>query len=245
MCLLGKYLQLYWRLNELFDAAFFSALLMIIMINIVLSGDNAVVIAIACRKLSNEHRKRAILWGTFLAIIVRVIATVLAAYLLKIPYLYLVGGIILVWISYKLLLDDDNEEKINSGENLLEAVRTIVIADIMMGLDNVLAIAGAADGNLTLIILGLLISIPIMIWGSQLILKAMERFPWILYIGSGILAWAAAKMIFHEKTVANLFHGSWMETAGKVLITAGVIAAGFWQKKRSEQKRENVLQLNQ
>lgn len=230
----------------MFETEFLSALLMIIMINIVLSGDNAVVIAIACRKLSAIHRKKAILLGTFLAIIVRVIATVLAAYLLQIPYLYLVGGLILVWISYKLLLEDDSEGKINSSENLGQAVRTIVIADIMMGLDNVLAIAGAANGDLTLIVLGLIISVPIMIFGSQLILKAMERFPWILYLGSGILAWAAAKMIFGEKVIADLFVGyGWVENLLKVLIVIGVVGLGYWQKKRSENKAEAGRDLEQ
>jgi YjbE family integral membrane protein len=225
--------------SELFETEFLSALFLIITINIVLSGDNAVVIAIACRKLPVEHRKKAILWGTLLAIVVRVIATVLAVYLLKIPYLYLIGGIVLVWISYKLLLDDDAEENIDAGENLVQAVKTIVIADIMMGLDNVLAIAGAANGDLTLIILGLLISIPIMVFGSQLILKAMERFPWILYFGAGVLAWAAAKMILHEKVIADLLHGKgWLETSIKVLIVAGVLAAGKWQQQRIEKKQK-------
>ncbi|GAA4703526.1 TerC family protein [Brevibacillus fulvus] len=228
----------------MFDAGFFSALLMIIMINIVLSGDNAVVIAIACRKLSQKNRKKAILWGTFLAIIVRVVATVLASYLFKIPFLYLLGGLVLVYISYKLLLDDDDEGKIQSGESLMEAVRTIVIADIMMGLDNILAIAGAAGGNLTLIILGLVISIPIMIWGSQLILKAMERFPWILYIGSAVLAWAAAKMIFEEKVIAGFFAEMvWLETVLKVLIVAAVLAAGYWQGKKAEKRKEERARL--
>lgn len=213
------------------------------MINIVLSGDNAVVIAIACRKLQAENRKKAILWGTFLAIIVRVIATVLAAYLLKIPYLYLVGGVVLVWISYKLLVEDNGDEKIDSSEDLMQAVKTIVIADIMMGLDNVLAIAGAANGNITLIVLGLLISIPIMIFGSQLILKAMERFPWILYIGSGVLAWAAAKMILHEPVISNILHGrDWLDIGCKLLIVGGVIAAGIMQKRRSEQRRTARLE---
>jgi YjbE family integral membrane protein len=228
--------------SELFETEFLSALFLIITINIVLSGDNAVVIAIACRKLPAEHRKKAILWGTFLAIVVRVIATVLAVYLLKIPYLYLIGGIVLVWISYKLLLDDDAEENIDAGENLAQAVKTIVIADIMMGLDNVLAIAGAANGDLTLIIIGLLISIPIMVFGSQLILKAMERYPWILYFGAGVLAWAAAKMILHEKVIADLVHGNgWLETSIKVLIVAGVLAAGKWQQQRIEKKQQKEL----
>jgi YjbE family integral membrane protein len=222
----------------LWDPAFLSALLLIITINIVLSGDNAVVIAIACRRLSREHRKKAILWGTLLAIIVRVIATVLAVYLLQIPYLYLVGGILLVWISYKLLVDDDGETHIDSSENLIQAIRTIVIADLMMGLDNVLAIAGAANGNMTLIVLGLLISIPIMIFGSQLILKAMERFSWLVYIGAGVLALAAAKMILHEEVVAELAEAyTWLDDTVKVVIVAGVILAGMLQQRRSQAQK--------
>nr|WP_156110357.1 TerC family protein [Brevibacillus thermoruber] len=222
-------------MSALWDPAFLSALLLIITINIVLSGDNAVVIAIACRKLSREHRKKAILWGTLLAIIVRIVATLLAVYLLQIPYLYLMGGILLVWISYKLLVDDDGEAHIDSSESLIQAIRTIVVADLMMGLDNVLAIAGAANGNVTLIILGLLISIPIMIFGSQLILKAMERFSWLVYIGAGVLALAAAKMILQEEVVAELAQAyTWLDETVKGVIVAGVILAGLLQQKRSQ-----------
>lgn len=218
----------------MFDPEFFSALLLIITINIVLSGDNAVVIAIACRKLTPAHRKKAIFWATGLAIIVRIIATALAVYLLQIPYLYLVGGLILIWISYKLLLEDENEGEIHASDNLVQAVRTIVIADIMMGLDNVLAIAGAAGGDLMLIILGLLISIPIMVFGSQLILKAMERFPWLVYFGSGVLAWAAAKMIFEEKAIAPWMAGrDYVEAVAKIAIVAAVLLLGYLQRKRN------------
>ncbi|QQE75667.1 TerC family protein [Brevibacillus composti] len=218
----------------MFDPEFFSALLLIITINIVLSGDNAVVIAIACRKLTPAHRKKAIFWATGLAIIVRIIATALAVYLLQIPYLYLVGGLILIWISYKLLLEDENEGEIHASDNLVQAVRTIVIADIMMGLDNVLAIAGAAGGDLMLIILGLLISIPIMVFGSQLILKAMERFPWLVYLGSGVLAWAAAKMIFEEKAIAPWMAGrDYVEAVAKIAIVAAVLLLGYLQRKRN------------
>lgn len=218
----------------MFDPEFFSALLLIITINIVLSGDNAVVIAIACRKLTPAHRKKAIFWATGLAIIVRIIATALAVYLLQIPYLYLVGGLILIWISYKLLLEDESEDEIHASDNLVQAVRTIVIADIMMGLDNVLAIAGAAGGDLMLIILGLLISIPIMVFGSQLILKAMERFPWLVYFGSGVLAWAAAKMIFEEKAIAPWIAGrDYVEAVAKIAIVAAVLLLGYLQRKRN------------
>lgn len=215
----------------MFESAFFSSLLLIITINIVLSGDNAVVIAIACRRLPSEQRKKAILWGTFLAIIVRVIATILAVYLLKIPYLYMIGGVILLWISYNLLREDDREEAIDSSEDLVQAVRTIVVADVMMGLDNVLAIAGAAKGDIVLIVLGLLISVPLMIFGSQLILKAMERFAWLVYAGAGVLAVTAANMILMEETVHEWLAGRvWLEYAIKIGLVALVLVAGYWQR---------------
>nr|WP_207146013.1 TerC family protein [Brevibacillus brevis] len=218
----------------MFESAFFSSLLLIITINLVLSGDNAVVIAIACRKLPFEQRKQAILWGTFLAIIVRVIATILAVYLLKIPYLYLIGGIILLWISYNLLREDEREEAFNSSEDLIQAVKTIVVADVMMGLDNVLAIAGAAQGDIVLIVLGLLISVPLMVFGSQLILGAMERFVWLVYVGSGVLAVTAANMILMENTMREWIAGrSWLEYAIKIGLVALVVIAGYLQRTKT------------
>ncbi|UIO40886.1 TerC family protein [Brevibacillus brevis] len=221
-------------MHPLFESAFFSSLLLIITINLVLSGDNAVVIAIACRKLPVEQRKQAILWGTFLAIIVRVIATILAVYLLKIPYLYLIGGIILLWISYNLLREDDREEAFNSSEDLIQAVKTIVVADVMMGLDNVLAIAGAAQGDIVLIVLGLLISVPLMVFGSQLILRAMERFLWLVYVGSGVLAVTAANMILMENTMREWIAGrSLVEYAIKIGLVALVVIAGYLQRTKT------------
>lgn len=223
----------------MFTPEFFSALSMIIMINIVLSGDNAVVIAIASRRLPAAQRKKAIFTGTFLAVIVRVIATVAAAYLLKIPFLYLIGGLILIWIAYKLLAEEEDSGKINSSDNLIQAVKTIVIADIMMGLDNVIAIAGAAQGNLVLIVLGLLISVPLMIFGSQLILKAMERFPWILYIGSAVLALAAADMIVNEKALHWMLpEGSWIANLFKAAVIAGVLILGKRQRDNYAKKHQ-------
>lgn len=218
------------------DSAFFSSLLIITTINIVLSGDNAVVIAIACRKLAPNQRKQAILWGTFLAVIVRVIATVLAVYLLKIPYLYLAGGVILLWISYNLLREEDGDNQIESSEDMVQAVKTIVVADVMMGLDNVLAIAGAANGNIALIVLGLIISVPLMVFGSQLILQAMERFAWLVYLGAAVLAWAASTMITNEEGIADwLSQWQGVETIVKIALVLAVLALGYWQRSRSGQ----------
>ncbi|WP_419877254.1 TerC family protein [Brevibacillus centrosporus] len=220
----------------MFDSVFVSSLLIIITINIVLSGDNAVVIAIACRKLAPQQRKRAILWGTFLAVIVRVIATVLAVYLLKIPFLYLVGGAVLLWISYNLLREEDEDSQIESSEDIVQAVKTIVVADVMMGLDNVLAIAGAANGNIVLIVLGLIISVPLMVFGSQLILKAMERFNWLVYLGSAVLAWAAANMITNEEIIADwLSQYRGLEAVIKIVLVTLVLFLGYWQRSHHDQ----------
>jgi len=225
--------------HYLLESTFFSSLLLIITINIVLSGDNAVVIAVACRKLPPVQRKKAILWGTFLAVIVRVMATILAVYLLQIPYLYLVGGVILLWISYKLLRDEEDSEQIDAGDDLVQAVKTIVVADVMMGLDNVLAIAGAAKGSILLIVLGLLISIPLMIFGSQLILKAMERFQWLVYVGAAVLALAAANMIVTERVVSDWIAGQgWLEASIKIAIVALVLILGLWQRTHTGEKEQ-------
>ncbi|MFP3391825.1 TerC family protein [Brevibacillus sp. SIMBA_040] len=226
-------------MHYLLESTFFSSLLLIITINIVLSGDNAVVIAVACRKLPPVQRKKAILWGTFLAVIVRVMATILAVYLLQIPYLYLVGGVILLWISYKLLRDEEESEQIDASDDLVQAVKTIVVADVMMGLDNVLAIAGAAKGSILLIVLGLLISIPLMIFGSQLILKAMERFQWLVYVGAAVLALAAANMIVTERVVSDWIAGQgWLEASIKIAIVALVLILGLWQRTHTGEKEQ-------
>ena len=226
-------------MHDLLESTFFSSLLLIITINIVLSGDNAVVIAVACRKLPPVQRKKAILWGTFLAVIVRVMATILAVYLLQIPYLYLVGGVILLWISYKLLRDEEESEQIDASDDLVQAVKTIVVADVMMGLDNVLAIAGAAKGSILLIVLGLLISIPLMIFGSQLILKAMERFQWLVYVGAAVLALAAANMIVTERVVSDWIAGQgWLEASIKIAIVALVLILGLWQRTHTGEKEQ-------
>lgn len=218
------------------DWEFITGLLLIIGIDIVLGGDNAVVIAMASRKLPVEQKKKAIIWGTAAAIVVRIVATLLTAWLLKIPYLYLIGGILLVWISFKLLVDEDDKKEVKAGDNIMQAIRTIVIADILMGLDNVLAIAGAAKGNFILIVIGLLISVPIMIWGSHLILRAMERFPWIVYVGAGILAWTAGQMIIHEKIIQDFLDSQWLLYGANLLVVALVVVCGYVYRNHGQQR---------
>lgn len=210
------------------ESEFLVALLTIIAIDIVLGGDNAVVIALASRNLPEHQRNKAIFFGTGLAIFVRVILTIIAVYLLKIPFLLLIGGILLVYIAYNLLAEDNGEADIKSGTTLAAAIKTIVVADIVMGLDNVIAIAGAAHGNILLVIIGLLVSVPIIIWGSKLILHFMERFPAIVYIGAGILAYTAAKMILEEPIVQTwIGHNQLIEIVFSLLIIGGVLFFGW------------------
>ena len=216
---------------ELFSPEFFSALLAIVVIDLVLAGDNAIVIAMAARNLPANLQKKAIIWGAVGAIAVRSAMTLVVVYLLKIPGLMLIGGLLLVWIAYKLL----NPAKEGEGENdhastsFWGAMKTIVIADAVMGLDNVLAVAGASHGSYVLVLLGLLISIPIVIWGSTQILKLVERYPSVTYIGAGVLAWTAAKMMTTEPIVRGLqvFQNPVFEYAMQALIILGVMCAGF------------------
>lgn len=217
---------------ELLSVEFFSALLAIIVIDLVLAGDNAIVIGLAARKLPKEQQKQAILWGTAGAIIIRAIATLAVVWLLKIPGLLLIGGLLLIWIAYKLLIEDKCHDSTKECSTLRSAIWTIVIADAAMGIDNVLAVAGAAHGNFLLVILGLLISVPIVIWGSSLFIKWVERFPVIIYIGAGVLAWTAAKMITHEPWLKPFFVNSFLEYAFIVVVILGVILTGRVKNKK-------------
>jgi len=189
---------------------FLSALAAIIVIDLVLAGDNAIVIALAARGLPAHLQKRAILWGAIGAIGVRSLMTVIVVWLLKIPGLLLAGGAMLVWIGYRLLMPD--EESDESGHPVATtfwgAMRTIVIADAVMGLDNVLAVAGAAHGSYLLVVLGLAISVPVVVWGSTLVLKVVERFPVVVYLGSGVLVATAAKMMTSEPLLAPMFEAA-------------------------------------
>ena len=216
---------------ELFSPEFFSALLAIIVIDLVLAGDNAIVIAMAARNLPAHLQKRAIIWGAVGAIAVRSAMTLAVVYLLQIPGLMLIGGLLLVWIAYKLL----NPSKEGEGEHdhvstsFWGAMKTIVIADAVMGLDNVLAVAGASHGSYALVVLGLLISIPIVIWGSTQILKLVERYPSVIYLGAGVLAWTSAKMMLAEPLVQEwqLFQNPVVQYAIQALVILGVLFGGF------------------
>ncbi|EFM12791.1 Integral membrane protein TerC [Paenibacillus curdlanolyticus YK9] len=193
---------------EFLSWAFAVALMQIVFIDLVLAGDNAIVIGMSARNLPKSQQRQAVLWGTVGAVVIRAVATLLVVHLLEIPWLLLVGGFLLLFIAYKLLVQEDGHDSIKPGGTLWQAIRTIVIADAAMGLDNVIAVAGAAHGNDLLVILGLLISIPIVVWGSTLFIKLINKFPWIVYIGSGVLAYTAAKMITHEPEIKPYFERS-------------------------------------
>ena len=180
----------------LYNAAFIS-ILQIIAIDIILGGDNAIVIALACKNLPEKQRKLGIFYGALGAIILRVIMVFFATSLLMISGLKIIGGLLLLWIGVKLILDNgkDTSIKVSQEKNLFAAIRTIIVADFVMSLDNSVAIAAAADGNMYLVIFGVLLSIPIIIWGSSIILKLIDKYPVIIYLGSGLLGWIAGDMI--------------------------------------------------
>src|SRR3954469_3198972 len=188
-------------MDFLSTSTFWIALAQIIMINIVLSGDNAVVIALACRSLPPQQQKKAIIFGSVGAIVLRIILTFFAVFLLEQPYLKLVGAALLLWIGVGLLKGDDGDEDIEGNAGLLAAVKTIVIADLVMSLDNVIGVAAAAKGNVVLLVTGLVISIPLIIFGSTLILKLMARFPVIITAGAALLGWVAGEMAISDPAV--------------------------------------------
>ena len=229
---------------ELFSAPWWSALLAIVLIDLVLAGDNAIVIALAARNLPSHLQKKAIVWGTLGAILVRSLMTVGVVWLLQIPGLMLVGGLGLLWIAFRLLADttDDAHAK-PSASTFWGAMKVIVIADALMGVDNVLGVAGAAHGSMTLVVIGLLVSVPIVVFGSSMVLKLVERFPFIITLGAAVLAWTAARMIVGEPLLDPLFDpdGGWHEVARKgtyVLAIAGVLGLGWWTTHKAHGARE-------
>ncbi|WP_372658696.1 TerC family protein [Hydrogenophaga sp.] len=234
---------------EFLSAPWWSALLTIILIDLVLAGDNAIVIALAARSLPKEHQTKAIVWGTVGAIVVRSIMTVGVVWLLRIPGLMLIGGLALLWIAYKLIANEEGDDE-HSGPvatTFWGAMKTIVIADAIMGIDNVLGVAGAAHGAFDLVVIGLLVSIPIVVFGSTLVLKLVERFPSIMYIGAAVLAFTAGKMIVNEKLLAPYFKGPefWQSLAywGLCgLAVVGVLAAGWLHNRQLAQRVDSGAQ---
>jgi YjbE family integral membrane protein len=218
---------------EFFTPAWWSALAAIILIDLVLAGDNAIVIALAARSLPQRLQRQAIVWGTVGAIIVRAAMTVGVVWLLRVPGLMLVGGIGLLWIAYKLLAQPaDGKQHGAPAATFWGAMKTIVVADALMGIDNVLGVAGAAHGDFWLVIIGLLVSVPIVVFGSTMVLKLVERFPLIIHAGAAVLAWTAARMIVHEPLLDEVFDEAVLRWLAYAAAIAGVLAAGHWAASR-------------
>lgn len=218
---------------ELFSAQFFSALMAIVLLDLVLAGDNAIVIGLAARNVPAHMQRRVILWGTAGAVVIRALLTMVVVWLLKIPGFLLVGGLALVWIAWNLTKNEggDAHGNIKPATSVRGAVQTIIVADAVMGVDNVLAVGGAAHGSMLLVVLGLLISIPIVVWGSQLILKLVDRFPVIIILGAGVLGWTAAKMISGEPFVKQYFeHNHVAHVLLYGLAVGSVTVPALWRK---------------
>jgi YjbE family integral membrane protein len=219
---------------ELFSTPWWSALLAIILIDLVLAGDNAIVIALAARNLPPHLQKKAIAWGTVGAIAVRSVMTIGVVWLLKIPGLMLVGGLGLLWIAYKLLADQgDKEHDGPVASTFWGAMKTIVVADALMGVDNVLGVAGAAHGSFDLVVIGLLISVPIVVFGSTVVLKLVERFPIIISLGAAVLAVTAASMIVKEPFLASYFNETVVKWGLYAVCVAGVLGASWLKTRRT------------
>ncbi len=226
------------------EMEFLTALLSIIVIDLVLAGDNAILIGLAARNLPKHQQKKVILWGSLGAIIIRIVATLAVVWLLEVPGLHLIGGLLLVYIAYKLLVDNDDHDDVKAGDSFWAALRTVIIADALMGLDNVLAVAGASHGNMLLVVIGLLISVPVVMWGSTIILKWIDRFPIIITIGAGILAWTASKMIVGEHFLSGLFENGFVKYGFEILVIAAVIlTAKYAQSKAAKNQEEETVLL--
>ena len=235
-------------LEYLVSAEFWVGLIKIIGVNIILSGDNAVVIALAARSLPPKQQTQAIIWGSGAAIVMRILLTLFAVALLTLPWLKIVGSLLLFWIGVKLLVPEEDDAEIEASTQLLSAIKTILIADLVMSLDNVIAVAAAAGGSILLLILGLAISLPLVIFGATLLLKLMERFPVIITIGGALIGWVAGEMLVTDSALAGLLSGLGAEFVnGKPMLaglslelTSGavgvviVVALGKWLAKRQE-----------
>ena len=234
-------------LETLMTAAFWVSVLQIITIDILLGGDNAVVIALACRKLPEHQRNKGIAWGVVGAIALRIVLIFFALQLLALPFLKVVGALLLLWIGVKLMQpeDDDGHGHIEGSTHLLGAIKTIVVADAVMSLDNVIAVAGAAKGDLALVVFGIVVSIPIIVWGSKFVLKLMDRFPVVITLGAALLGWIAGGMLVGDVVVKPYVEGlpGWLHyltsAAGAVLV----VAAGTWFARRRGAAETPLVEL--
>lgn len=218
---------------EVFTIEFWTALFSIVILDLVLAGDNAVVIAMAAHRLPEEVKKKAVLIGTGGAVVIRILMTLLAVYLLSIPYLQAMGGLLLLPIAVKLLAPV-KEGHVEEADSFASAVKTIIVADAAMGIDNVLAVAGAAHGSFLLVVIGLIISVPIVVGSSQLIGKLLDNWPVLIYLGSAILGWTGGTMVVHDASIGQLIGsalGPQVQVAIPAALAVGVCLIGYWKKK--------------
>ena len=235
-------------LNELQTTVFWVGLWQIILVNIVLSGDNAVVIALAARSLPPHQQSKAVMWGAGAAVAMRIVLTIIAVELLKWPWLKLIGAVLLLWIAVKLLIPEEGgKDDVESSDNLWSAIKTILIADLVMSLDNVIGVAAAAKGSLTLLILGLLISIPLVIFGATMLMKLMTRWPIIITIGAGLLGWVAGDMAATDPVVKDWVdaNAAWLHWVAPAAGVVFVVALGKWLAARAEAGRKEVVDLGE
>ena len=216
---------------------FWFAALEIVVINILLSGDNAVVIALACRNLPPHQRRWGVFWGAIGAIVLRIILTFFAVSLLKLSYLKIIGGLLLVWIGIKLIAEEDGEggHDVQASDRMLAAIRTVVIADLVMSIDNVLGVAAAAKGSLLLLIFGLVVSVPLVVGGAQLIMRLIERFPVLIVAGGGLLGFVAGELIVEDSAIIDWVHthAHWLSWGAPILGIAAVVGPAKWLQGRS------------
>ena len=239
---------------EIQTPLFWTGLLAIIWVNIILSGDNAVVIALAALSLPKHQQGKAIFWGAGAAVVLRIILTIIAVEMLKFPYLKIVGGLLLFWIAIKLLMPEDGDANVESSDNLMQAIKIILIADLVMSLDNVVAVAAVAKGSMVLLVLGLAISIPLVIFGATILMKLMERYPIIVIIGAALIGsvagellvtdpilldWVKANMPWLEIHLPIVGEISWAQIVGAVLV----VVVGKWLAARAEKAEAKVVDL--
>lgn len=228
--------------ESVIDPQFWVGLGQIVVVNLILSGDNAVVIALAARSLAEPQRKRAVVWGSTAAIAMRVVLTLLAVEMLRWPYLKLVGSVLLFWIALQLLLpEDEGGQAIANHDNLAAAIRTILLADLVMSLDNVLAVAAAAKGDTLLLILGLGISVPLVIFGSTLILRLMDRFPVIITFGAGLLGFVSGEMLVSDPAAPPITDEPWLHESIPLAAAVLVVVTGKGLARRKQ--RRGVVDL--
>ena len=244
-------------MHEILTSQFWLGLGAIIWVNIILSGDNAVVIALAARSLPAHQQRQAVIWGAGAAVVLRIVLTIVAVELLKLPYLKLIGGVLLFWIAVKLLVpEEDGDEGVKSSSNMLGAIKTILIADLVMSLDNVIAVAAVAKGSIVLLVLGLVISIPLVVFGATMLMRLMERYPAIITVGAALIGYVAGEMLVTDPVLVGWFRAQahWMvdfelfsvfdrklELSAAGLIGAGVVVfVGMWLASRKRRAPERA-----